>query len=74
MDVRKYYFLGNSYDNGRGVEVDKRKAKYYWELAAMNWDVYAMHNLGCEEVDSGNYHQAYKHFVLSARAGDKRSL
>ena len=34
-------------DVGRGVEVDKKKAKYYYELAAMNGDVQARYNLGC---------------------------
>ena len=26
------------------------------------------------ELDGGNHHRAYKHFILSARAGDKDSL
>ena len=30
-----YNNLGNSYHNGNGVEIDKNKAKYYYELAAM---------------------------------------
>ena len=69
-----YYNLGNSYDYGRGVEVDKRKAKYYWEIAAINGDVHARHNLGCKEVDADNMHRAQKHFLLAAKAGLKPSL
>ena len=69
-----YSNLGNSYDEGRGVEVDINKAKYYYELAAMNGNVSARHNLGCVEIYAGNYHRAYKHFILSARAGCKDSL
>ena len=69
-----YYNLGISYENGDGVEMDKKKAKHYYELAAMNGDVHARHNLGCEEYEAGNYHRAFKHFILSARAGDKVSL
>ena len=69
-----YYNLGNSYYNGRGVEVDKKKAKHYWGRAAMNGSVLARHNLGCMEVRAGNLIRAYKHFILSARAGDKTSL
>ena len=69
-----YCNLGNSYDDGRGVEVDKKKAKHYWELAAMNGDLHARHNLGCVEVDAGNNNRACKHFILSARAGFKMSL
>jgi len=29
--------------------MDKKKAKYYWELAAINGDLNARHNLGCME-------------------------
>ena len=40
-------------NNGNGVEVNGKKAKHYWELAAMNGDVKAHHNLGCLDVDAG---------------------
>ena len=66
--------MGLAYDNGEGVEVDKKKAKHYYELATMNGNVNARHNLGCEEFDAGNEHRAYKHFILSAKAGFKDSL
>ena len=69
-----YFNLGNSYRNGRGVGMDKKKANHYYELAAMNGEVYARHNLGCVEGQAGNYHRAFKHFALAARAGDKDSL
>jgi len=69
-----YYNLGNSYLNGEGVEVDKKKAKHYWELAAMNGDVFARHNLGCDELEAGNIGRAMKHFILAARARHKKSL
>ena len=69
-----YLNLGISYDNGDGVEVDKKKEKYYYELAAMNGCVGARHNLGCLEGVAGNEHRAYKHFILAARAGLKQSL
>ena len=69
-----YFKLGNSYQYGEGVEVDKKKAKYYWEPAAMDGSVNARHNLGCMEFEGGNYHRAYKHFILAAQAGYKMSL
>jgi uncharacterized protein len=69
-----YYNLGNSYYCGKGVEVDKKKAKHYYELAAMNGSVQARHNLGADEYEAGNYHRAFKHFIISARAGDVKSL
>ena len=69
-----YNNLGFSYDNGRGVEVDKKKAQHYFELAAMNGNVLARHNLGYVEGKAGYFHRAFKHFILSARAGYKDSL
>ena len=69
-----YYNLGVAYYSGRGVEVDKKKAEHYWELAAMDGDISARHNLGCMEERAGNYHRAYKHYILAAKAGYKKSL
>ena len=69
-----YYNLGNQYANGDGVEIDMKKAKHYWELAAMNGSAEARNNLGCMEGEVGNYHRAKKHFLLAARAGYKNSL
>ena len=70
-----YHNLGVNYDNGNDVEIDKEKAKYYYELAAMNGDVYARHNLGVIEGMAGNNHQrAMKHFMLAAKSGYKECL
>ena len=57
-----------------GVEIDKKKAKHYYVLAAMNGSVKARNNLGAYEYEAGNYQRAMKHFIISARAGDKLSL
>jgi len=40
----------------------------------MNQDVYARYNLGCIEGEADNIDRAMKHFILSARAGHKKSL
>ena len=69
-----YYNLGSQYANGDGVEIDKKKAKHYWELAAMNGHIKARHNLGADEYEACNYQRAYKHFIISARAGFNLSL
>ena len=69
-----YYNLGIHYYNGNGVEVDMKKAKHYFELAVMNGDIDARHNLGCMERQAGNHQRAFKHCLISARAGHKLSL
>ena len=69
-----YFKLGNSYDFGRGADTDKKKANHFYELAAMNGDVGARHNLGCLEGEVGNNHRTIKHFILAAGAGHKKSL
>ena len=69
-----YFNLGHSYCNENGVEVDMKKAIHYWELAAMNGNVNARHNVGVLETQAGNNHRATKHFILTARAGHNNSL
>ena len=48
------------------VERDRKKAKCYWELAAMGGEVIARYNLGIWEKDVGNIDRAVKHFLISA--------
>ena len=69
-----YFNLGNIYREGRGVEVDGKMAKHYQELATIGGSVHARHNVGCIEVEAGNHDRGMKHFMISARAGDKDSL
>ena len=69
-----YFNLGVCYEKGRGVGIDEKKAKHYYEHAAMNGDIDARHNLGCLEGRDGNYQRAYKHLTIAAMAGDKLSL
>ena len=54
--------------------MDKKKAKQLNELAAMAGNVKARHNLGILELETGNRHRAFKHFVLAAKAGLRESL
>jgi len=69
-----YYNLGVNYSEGIGGEIDKKKAKYYYELAAMGGHVKARHNLGALEFTDGNTDRAFQYVILSARAGCKESL
>ena len=47
-----------------------KKAKHFYELAAMNGNVkasvYARYNLGVTEYETGNHHRAMKHLILSS--------
>ena len=69
-----YFNLGHSYYSGTGVEIDIKKAKHYYELAVMNGDIDARHNLGCLEGQAGNHQRAYKHCLIAARAGHANAL
>ena len=66
--------MGNSYRLGRGEERDVKKAAYYYELAAMGGDIHSRHSLGVLEFKAGNVHRAFKHFLISAKAGHNYSL
>jgi len=69
-----YYNIGNVYYNGNGVELDKKKARYYWELSAIGGHPYSRHNLGGAEEVSGNMDRALKHWMIAAKDGEKLSL
>jgi len=69
-----YYNLGVAYEEGMGVEDDKNKAKQFYELAAMGGSISARHNLGALEYRAGNQRRAFKHLIMSARAGHENSL
>ena len=69
-----YNNLGNAYYNGRGVERDEKKAKHYYELAAMKGDVTARCNLGVDEMEAGNMDRALKHWMIAVVGGNKKSL
>ena len=66
--------VANAYLEGLGIERDMKKAKYYWELAAMRGDEDARHNLGVNEERAGNIDRAIKHWMIAAGAGKDSSL
>ena len=43
-----YTNVGSCYINGQGVEVDKKMAKHYYELAAMAGNEVARNNVGIQ--------------------------
>ena len=62
-----YNGIGLAYEFGKGVEVDKEKAKQYYELAAMGGDVTARYNLG-------NMERSLKHHIIAVIGGQGKSL
>jgi hypothetical protein len=69
-----YHNIGNAYLHGRGVERDMKKARHYWELAAIGGDAMARHNLGVYEKQGGNMDMALKHFMNAVEGGSAKSL
>jgi len=69
-----YVSIGYCNIYGRGVEIDKKKAHNYYELAAMGGNVNARYNLGLEEVHAGNFDRALKHHMIASRSGRYDSL
>ena len=73
--AESYRSIANSYHFGRGVETDMKKAKHYWELAAIGGDPMARYNLGLfEDNAAGNTNRALKHHMIAAGCGDNESL
>ena len=69
-----YHNIGIAYRNGRGVGIDMKKARHYWELAAMGGISEARHSLGLLEEDAGNMDRATKHLLIAARNGYSKSV
>jgi len=69
-----YCLIGNAYKFGEGVEADEKKAKHYYELAAMAGNVQARHNLGGMEGNTGNMDRALKHWMMAVKDGCSESL
>ena len=76
-DHSAYDYLGLSYSLGLQepggkvlVELDMKKARHYYELAAIGGCISARLSLGQIHDDAGDVERAFKHFMIGARAGD----
>ena len=69
-----YNSIGFAYNNGEGVEVDRKKALYYYEQAAMAGNGVARYNLGIFEETRSNMNRALKHYTIAVRSGHADSL
>ena len=72
--AKSYTNIGVAYNNGQGVEVDKKMANHYYELAAMGGNEIARHNLGNSEARAGNFDRAVKHYMIAIQDGRSESL
>jgi len=72
--AKSYFNMGNAYEYGKGLEIDKKKAIHYFELAAIAGYVQARHNLGVIEYEVGNMDRSMKHFIIAAGSGSSDSL
>jgi hypothetical protein len=73
-DASAHRNLSDMYDEGKGVEKDKRKEVYHLEEAAIGGHPIARHNLGCHEMKNGRPERAVKHFIIAANLGDDHSM
>jgi len=73
-NAESYTNVGYAYRYGDGVEIDEKKAVYYYELAAMKGEAQARYNLGIAEERAGNWGRALKHHMIAARDGKSDSL
>ena len=70
-----YYTIGLSYQCGRGVERDEKKALHYYELAAMGGHANARRCLGEYKLRLEDcLDKALKHFLIAVECGDPYSL
>ena len=72
--VEAHYRLSMMYDEGEGVEKDKKKWLYHLKEAAIGGHPFARHNLGRMERDNGHCDRAAKHLIIAAKLGVEDSL
>ena len=64
----------HSYSIERGLEIDEKKAKHFYELAAIGGSLHGRYHLACLDGQAGNDQRAFKHYILAARADHPESL
>ena len=73
-DLEAFCSIGSAYKYGQGVETDKKKAVYYYELSAMKGDADARHNVGVMEDNACNIKRALRHYMIAAGSGHTGSV
>ena len=67
-------FIGSSYDDGKGVSVDREKAALFQRVGALRGDIVARNHIGCSEYESGNHEIGIRHWKIAAEGGHQGSL
>ena len=73
-DAIAHYHLSWLYNEGKGVEKDKKKELYHMEEAAIGGFPEARYNLGAMEWNNGRKERAIKHYIIAAKLGHDESL
>ena len=66
--------LGDAYDDGLGVEMEKKKAIHHRQIASMMGNVNDRCHLAYDEADNGNVDRAARHWMIAAKCGHDESL
>ena len=67
--------IGNSYNEGDGVAVNKERVALFERVGALRGDIEARHNTGCSEYNNlGNHEIGIRHWKIAAEAGYQLSL
>jgi len=69
VNMEAHYNLACRYDDGKGVEKDKKKEIFHLEQAAIGGHHLARYMLGCEEFFNGKIERAKKHWIIAANLG-----
>ena len=73
-DAEAHFQLSLLYQNGQGVEKDKKKELHHLTEAAIAGHPTARYNLGCLEGMNGKADRGVKHYIIAAKLGHDDSL
>ncbi len=73
-DAESHFSLAGLYYEGKGVEMDEKKAMYHSEEAAIGGHPGSRYVLGLSEGESGRFDRATKHLIIAANQGLDEAL
>ena len=73
-DANAHFQLAIMYQDGRGVEKDKKKEVYHWEEAAIKGQLDARFGLAQHEMINFRSDRAVKHLIIAANLGHDNSM